>query len=431
MNDTALLKRYSEMGDAEAFAELTKRYAHMVYSTCIRVTENQQDAEDITQECFLELARKANQIRSSLPGWLHKVAKNRSLNAIRKNAIRRQHEQISVRLDVEQSESCWAEIAPIIDEALDKLPDKLQKPVMLRYFQGLSQSEVAEALGVNQSTISRYLDKAVNSLRTEIKKSGILLTAGALAVLLEKNAKASVPSPVMTELGKIAVSGIGVSAGATPQTTDKPIFLSKPIMSIGSAKAILIAGVIAVSTFGGYSAYTNFVLKPAQPSNYIKLPKRAASILQFYLIKNTNAQKNAWRVSKTNEGYIFEYLNSNKDVSEVINSAKQPDMIMNKVVNPKQNYPILTTNDFLANAKASTENSGEIILQVELTERGKQVFSNVTSKNIGKNLCVFANNKLITAPKIGTAISGNRIAITGFKTYAEADTLAKEINGNR
>ena len=56
--DGTLLQRYASDHDADAFAELVRRYAGMVYATCMRVTGNAHDAEDVAQECFLTLARK-------------------------------------------------------------------------------------------------------------------------------------------------------------------------------------------------------------------------------------------------------------------------------------------------------------------------------------------------------------------------------------
>ena len=57
LDDIALLKEYSRNGDPEAFSQLVRRYARMVYGACLRITGNAQEAEDITQECFLESQR--------------------------------------------------------------------------------------------------------------------------------------------------------------------------------------------------------------------------------------------------------------------------------------------------------------------------------------------------------------------------------------
>jgi len=90
--DTLLLQRYAQRRDAEAFKELTARYAGLVYGTCLRVLGNPADAEDVAQECFLELARKAGAIRASLPGWLHALARSRAVDLARREATRRHYE---------------------------------------------------------------------------------------------------------------------------------------------------------------------------------------------------------------------------------------------------------------------------------------------------------------------------------------------------
>jgi len=78
-SDDSLLQRYAQTRDADAFAELTRRYAGLVYGACLRVTGNHADAEDVAQECFLELAQKASAITVSLPGWLHMLAQRRAI----------------------------------------------------------------------------------------------------------------------------------------------------------------------------------------------------------------------------------------------------------------------------------------------------------------------------------------------------------------
>lgn len=82
-NDVALLEQYAQTRDAEAFAELVRRYAGAVYGTCLRTTGDPYDTEDVAQECFMELARRAGSVTSSVGGWLHTLATCRSKNAIR------------------------------------------------------------------------------------------------------------------------------------------------------------------------------------------------------------------------------------------------------------------------------------------------------------------------------------------------------------
>ena len=73
-SDSALLERWRARRDAEAFNEIVSRYAGVVYATCRRVLKNDADAEDVTQECFLWLAREDVHIRACLGGWFHRLA---------------------------------------------------------------------------------------------------------------------------------------------------------------------------------------------------------------------------------------------------------------------------------------------------------------------------------------------------------------------
>lgn len=77
-DDLILLRAYAATGDPQAFAELVKRYAGLVFAAAQRICRNVQDAEDVAQGAFLELARQANSITDNVAGWLHCVATRRA-----------------------------------------------------------------------------------------------------------------------------------------------------------------------------------------------------------------------------------------------------------------------------------------------------------------------------------------------------------------
>ena len=68
VDDEALLRRFAAHRDPEGFAELTRRHAGLVYATCLRITADRHDAEELAQECFFQLARDASRVRSSVAG---------------------------------------------------------------------------------------------------------------------------------------------------------------------------------------------------------------------------------------------------------------------------------------------------------------------------------------------------------------------------
>ena len=81
--DSALLVRWFNRRDPQAFRELTSRYAGMVLATSTRILGDATEAEDVTQECFERLARMAEGPKGHLGAWLHRVATNRALDRIR------------------------------------------------------------------------------------------------------------------------------------------------------------------------------------------------------------------------------------------------------------------------------------------------------------------------------------------------------------
>ena len=214
-DDIVLLRQYARTNNPDAFAALFGRYAGMVYGTCLRVIGNPHDAEDIAQECFVELARGPGAISVPLPVWLHVVATSRSLDALRRAAARKRSEEAAVINNGNGAAigAAWPDVAPRVDQALSHLPEGLRTAVILHYLQGRSQSEIAAEFGLNQGTVSRRLEKGLAELRKEMEKVGVVVSAVALAMLLRNNAAAAAPPTLMTALGKIALAGIRGEGG--------------------------------------------------------------------------------------------------------------------------------------------------------------------------------------------------------------------------
>jgi RNA polymerase sigma-70 factor (ECF subfamily) len=216
--DEVLLHRYSNGGDPAAFRELVDRYAGMVYGIGLRVTGDQHTAEDLCQECFLELARKARTVRANVAGWLHASATSRSLNVLRSRRRRKSREQVVARVAVAATESFeWSELQPLIDRALNGLSDDLRLPIILHYLQGNSQEQVAERLGINQATVSRRLQRGVEQLRNRLRKLGVMTTVAAVTSFFGTSSAQAASTSLAASLAKIGVGGVGVTvAKSTP-----------------------------------------------------------------------------------------------------------------------------------------------------------------------------------------------------------------------
>lgn len=188
----------------------------MVFATARRVTQDAALAEDVTQETFLELARKGRSITESVGAWLHRVAWRRACDTVRAEVTRQRHEKTALELN-EGRECTWEELEPVFDEAISELPAEQRMLIVEHYLEGRTQTELAARLTVSQSTVSRLLDHSITELRSRLMEKGLLCgaaLAGMMAALSSTAAAYAVPVTLMASLQKIGLSSIG-SGSAT------------------------------------------------------------------------------------------------------------------------------------------------------------------------------------------------------------------------
>jgi len=239
--DLELLSRYVKRREADAFAELAARHRDMVYGTCYRLLGSRPDAEDVAQECFLQLARRGGSVRRSVAGWLHRVAVRTSLAVRRKERTRRQAEREAGSMGPERAaEVTWEEIQAAVDRAIDQLPDPLRETMLLRFLQGKTQVAIAEELGISQPAVSMRIAKALEQMRKRLGGVGLGLSVAGLAALLEAHTAEAAPATLVANLGRMAL------ASATPlPTAGLPASLLTPAASMGTgSKALCVLAVV-------------------------------------------------------------------------------------------------------------------------------------------------------------------------------------------
>jgi len=247
-SDAALLSEYSDTRNPALFSELARRYTGSVYGTCLRITASVHDAEEITQDCFFELAKQAAQIHTSVAGWLHRMATNRSLNRIRSKKRRQKHEvasdtEVSVAVGRQDADPTWSDLSPILDEVIDSLPNELREAVVQHYLNGDSQSLIAEQLNVNQSTVSRRINQGLETLRDQLQKRGVTLGVSALLTLLSQNSAAAATGSAQL-IGSVSKIGLLSVGGKVAMTASAKIGGMVKLAALFAAPAIahLVAG---------------------------------------------------------------------------------------------------------------------------------------------------------------------------------------------
>lgn len=216
-NDLALLHRYASSGDAGAFGELVGRYADMVYATARRVTRDPASAEDVSQDCFLSLAQRSASIRGSVAAWLHRTSFNRALELRRNDQARRAREARAVdeQRDASLGSAGAESLIARVDEALASLPDETRGLLTEHYLCGRTQAELAAAIGVNQSTIARRIEKGLEQLRRCLKdddRERTRTVAPVLPTFLLGLRDVHAPPALRQAIVKIGLSGVGRGA---------------------------------------------------------------------------------------------------------------------------------------------------------------------------------------------------------------------------
>ena len=210
LTDTELLQRFTLRHDEGAFTALVHRHARLVWDVCHHVLHHVQDAEDAFQATFVVLAANAGKIRkeAQLPSWLHGVALRVALRARRDAARRRKHEKEASGMSRKQepAELSWREVRCLLDEEVQRLPDKYRVPFVLCVLEGHTLAEAARQLGWKEGTVSGRLTRARQQLRRRLARRGVDLTAILAALTIAHRAGAGVAPRLVAATAQAAIS---------------------------------------------------------------------------------------------------------------------------------------------------------------------------------------------------------------------------------
>jgi len=161
-------------GDMEAFEKIYRRYHHRVYSLCLRMNRNMAQAEDLTQEVFIQVFRKIHTFRgdSSFNTWLHRLTVNQVLMHFRKPVVRAEQttEDDSFPVRVARGTEDPNKMGLIdrisLDEAIAQLPPGYRAVFILHDVVGYEHEQISRMLGFAVGTSKSQLHKARIRLRS-------------------------------------------------------------------------------------------------------------------------------------------------------------------------------------------------------------------------------------------------------------------------
>lgn len=182
--DTELVEML-KLGNVEAFGELVKRYSEKAHHLALRITRNEEDAEEVLQDVFTNVFRKIESFKgdSAFSSWLYRITANTSFMKLRK---RKQHAAISleeISMSVKENwvanrtDSCDIdylstrhELRAQLETAIVQLPEEYKTIFVLRDVDGISNEEVAKLLDVTVPAVKSRLHRARLMLRKSLQR---------------------------------------------------------------------------------------------------------------------------------------------------------------------------------------------------------------------------------------------------------------------
>jgi RNA polymerase sigma factor (sigma-70 family) len=169
-------------GDESALAGLFDRYGALAYGVALRVLGDPGRAEDAVQDAFLKLWRGAagfDAHRGTLRSWLVTAVRNRSIDMLRGRSLHERRE-LALKPEVRSDERGPDEQAvgsmerAAVRAAISELSEEQRQAVLLTYFGGFTQREIAELTGVPLSTVKGRMRLALDKLATYLKVKGVV-----------------------------------------------------------------------------------------------------------------------------------------------------------------------------------------------------------------------------------------------------------------
>lgn len=169
---------------AQAFDELLRRYSEKAYRLAMRITRQQEDAEEVLQETFLSVFDKISEFRgtSAFSSWLYRITVNTAFMKLRK---RRKHSAVELDEQIAASQECWVgkrsdvsdtnylsaqhELRAVLEQAIEALPVDYRTIFVLRDVDGLSNQQVSEIMDLSVPAIKSRLHRSRLLLRKRLR----------------------------------------------------------------------------------------------------------------------------------------------------------------------------------------------------------------------------------------------------------------------
>ncbi|HVY71710.1 MAG TPA: sigma-70 family RNA polymerase sigma factor, partial [Verrucomicrobiae bacterium] len=249
-DDAELLRAYVQEGSEPAFRQLVERHIPTVLAAARRIVANDLHlAQDVTQTVFTDLARQAGSLPPGviLGGWLHRHTCYTALKAIRTENRRRTRERTAMEINALNESSAgdaqWAQLAPVLDDALSQLGAEDRDAIVLRYLQQQDVRSIGLALGASENAAQKRLGRALDKLRAVLTRRGVTLSTALLSTALDAGAAtAPVSSSLAATVSATALHSAAANATASVLTLASLKTMTTTKLALSVTAIVLLAG---------------------------------------------------------------------------------------------------------------------------------------------------------------------------------------------
>jgi RNA polymerase sigma factor (sigma-70 family) len=265
-DDTVLLRRYADEGVEDAFTELVSRHVDLVFGAALRRTGGDAHlAADVAQQVFITLARDARKLsrHTVLAAWLHTATRNAALNLMISEQRRRIRENTALALDahlpVPEPLPEWERVRPVLDAAIDELPEPDRAAIALRFLQRRPFSAIGAALKVSEDAARMRTERALDKLRVALARRGITSSAAALGTIVGSQSAFPAPVGLGALLASKSLAAVSTSAGGGLVLFSS--LMNTPTLVTAAATALIAFG---AGTYFGFSQNVETPLPPIE-----------------------------------------------------------------------------------------------------------------------------------------------------------------------
>jgi RNA polymerase sigma-70 factor (ECF subfamily) len=200
---------FANSRDERAFGTLARRYSGLIYQTALRALGDTMLAEDVSQRVLRALAAKAGRLAhetAPLSSWLHRATILEAKAVYRSELRHQRRKEIPMHESATSNpDPAWRQALPLLDRAIDALPESDRRVLLLHYFDGLTFPQIAERFGKSAAAVQKQSRRTLLALQRTLGRRGVTLSVGMLATGLSSELAKAAPAfalPALPVAGK-------------------------------------------------------------------------------------------------------------------------------------------------------------------------------------------------------------------------------------